>query len=93
VAPPFWALVFGLGFAGIGALPFLMGVAGFPGWLLRAAVILKRALPVFAHSAISLAGSDAIAAERMGVTLASLAVLVMSLFAVSRLTPREGIAG
>jgi anti-sigma factor RsiW len=88
VGPPFWALILGLGFAGIGALPFLMGI---PGWLIRNLVVLKRAVPVFAHGAVSLAGSEGVAMQRMVVTLGSLAVLMMSLFAVSRLTPREGV--
>jgi hypothetical protein len=91
-SPPFWALAFGLVFVAIGALPFLMGMRGLPAGIVRTALILKRAVPIFAHSAISLAGSDAVAFERSMVTLASLAVLLMSVFAVSRLTPREGIA-
>jgi hypothetical protein len=86
--PPFWALAFGLGFATLGALPFLLGI---PGWLLRMAVILKRAVPMFAHGAISLASSEGVATQRMLVSVVSLAVLLMSMFAVSRLTPREGI--
>jgi hypothetical protein len=88
-APPFWAIAFGLGFATVGALPVLMGI---PGWLMRTAVILERAVPAFAHAAISLVGSEGARNQRMLVTLVSLMVLMMSMFAVSRLTPREGVA-
>jgi hypothetical protein len=84
-----WALAFGLGFAAIGALPFLTNI---PGWLFRAAVIVRRAFPVLAHGAISLAAEGGLEVERMALTLASLAVLMMSILAVSRLTPREGVA-
>jgi hypothetical protein len=90
-APPFWALAFGLLFAAIGALPFLMDMHGLPAGFVRSVVILRRAVPMFTHSAISLAGSDGIALERALVTLACLSVLMMSMFAVSRLSPREGI--
>jgi hypothetical protein len=89
VAPPFWAIASGLAFAALGAVPFLLGI---PAWLLHATLVLQRSMPVLAHSALSLsAGSGGAASGRMLVTLASLAVLMMSTYAVSRLAPREGI--
>jgi hypothetical protein len=92
MAPPFWAIAFGLGFATLGTLPFLMGI---PGWLLRTVVVLERAVPVFVHGAFALFASNGVGSEglqQMTVTLASMAVLMMSLLAVSRLTPRDGVA-
>jgi len=91
-APPFWALAFALLFAGVGAAPFLMeGMHGLAGEVVRTAIILRRVVPMFTHGAVSIAGSEGIVLERALVTLVSLAVLMMSLFAMSRLTPREGI--
>lgn len=87
---PLWALVFGLGFVGVGAVPFLMGI---PAWLPRAAMVLERTVPVFAHALVSqLAGLGEGTWPRVAVTMISLAVLMMSGFAVSRLSPHEGVA-
>jgi hypothetical protein len=87
---PLWALVFGLGFVGVGAVPFLLGI---PSSLPRAVLVLQRSVPVFAHGLVSaLAGLGGDAVSRVMVSLVSLAVLMMSAFAVSRLTPREGVA-
>ena len=87
---PIWALVFGLGFVGVGAVPFLMGM---PGWLPRALLVLQRSVPVFLHGLVSVfAGMGRDALPRAMVSAAALAVLLMSGFAVSRLAPREGVA-
>lgn len=87
---PLWALVFGLGFVGMGAVPFLLGI---PSWLPRAVLVFQRSVPVLAHGLVSaFAGLSGDALSRVVVSLGSLAVLMMSAFAVSRLSPREGVA-
>jgi hypothetical protein len=87
---PLWALVFGVGFVTAGAVPFLLGIGA---WLPRVALVLSRSAPVFVHgllSAFAARGGDAL--PRAMVSMVALAVLMMSAFAVSRLTPREGVA-
>jgi hypothetical protein len=88
---PIWALLFGLGFVGAGAVPFLMGIGA---WLPREVLVLQRSVPVFAHGLVALfAGlGGAGAGPRVLVSMGSLAILMMSAFAVSRLTPREEVA-
>jgi hypothetical protein len=87
---PVWALVVGIGFVGIGAVPFLLGLGA---WLPREAMVLQRSVPVFAHGLLTLfaglGGADAL--PRLLVSLVSLAVLMMAAFTMSRLTPREGV--
>jgi len=87
---PIWALVFGLGFVGLGAVPFLLGIGA---WLPRELIVLQRSMPVFAHGFVALfARMGADTWPRVLVTMVSLAILLMSTFAVSRLTPREEVA-
>jgi len=87
---PIWALLLGVGFVTAGAVPFLLGIGA---WLPRAALVLQRSAPVFAHGLVSVfAGVGGQALPRAMVSVVSLAVLMMSAFAVSRLAPREGVA-
>jgi hypothetical protein len=87
---PLWALLFGVGFVTAGALPFLLGIGA---WLPSAALLLQRAAPLFLHGLVSaFAGLSGEALPRALVSVVSLAVLMMSAFAVSRLAPREGVA-
>jgi len=87
LAPPWWALVFGLGFVGVGAAPFLLGV---PAWLPRAGLVLQRSVPVFAHGLVRLfAGFGGDALPRAMVSVVALVVVMTSAFAMSRLAPRE----
>jgi hypothetical protein len=87
---PLWAVVFGVGFVAAFAVPFLLGIGA---WLPRAALVLQRSAPVFAHGLMSaFAGRGGDALPRAMVSVVALAVLMMSAFAVSRLAPREGVA-
>ncbi len=86
---PAWALVLGLAAVLGAATPFLLSI---PAWLPRTVFVLERCLPVLVHGLVAgIAELGREGPQRLAVSMVSLAVLMMSAFAVSRLTPREGV--
>jgi hypothetical protein len=86
---PGLAIGAGLGVAALGAAPWL---AGLPSWLPRVPILFAHVLPVFARTGFLALRAVAQGSQAtVGLSCASMVVLCLAGFAVSRLTPREGV--